>query len=55
MDIPIYNKQKCKDAYDGDIKDGMTCAGLEDGGQDACQVIFKTKCTYKLFFFKYLF
>lgn len=36
-EVPIYNQNKCMEAYNGAITPRMMCAGLELGGKDACQ------------------
>ena len=35
--IPIISQQRCIQAYPGEIDNGMMCAGVEEGGIDACQ------------------
>ena len=37
--VPIVDRDICngKDWYDGEITENMICAGLEEGGKDACQ------------------
>jgi secreted trypsin-like serine protease len=38
-EVPYVDNATCnaKDAYDGQIKPGMICAGFRDGGVDSCQ------------------
>lgn len=36
--VPIVSKSTCISVYDNLITDGMICAGVMKGGQDACQV-----------------
>ncbi|SEG71595.1 Trypsin [Methylobacterium sp. 190mf] len=36
-DIPTVSNATCKEAYGNDIKSGMLCAGLRNGGLDSCQ------------------
>ena len=35
--LPLVSKQRCENAYPGDIDDSMLCAGLDGGGVDTCQ------------------
>ncbi|XP_015757641.1 PREDICTED: CUB and peptidase domain-containing protein 2-like isoform X3 [Acropora digitifera] len=35
--VPIISQQRCIQAYPGEIDNGMMCAGVEEGGIDACQ------------------
>ncbi|QPF82268.1 serine protease [Bradyrhizobium genosp. L] len=37
-DVPVVDNDTCnRDAYNGDVKIGMLCAGYREGGVDACQ------------------
>lgn len=35
--VPLVSKQRCMNAYPGEIDDTMLCAGLNVGGVDTCQ------------------
>ena len=35
--VPLVSKQRCENAYPGEIDDSMLCAGLDKGGIDTCQ------------------
>ena len=35
--LPLVSKQRCQNAYPGEIDDSMLCAGLDEGGIDTCQ------------------
>jgi len=37
--IPVVSTDTCnkKESYDGEVRDGMICAGFDEGGHDACQ------------------
>ena len=37
VNVPIVSEAKCREAYPGEITDGMICAGLPGGGRDSCQ------------------
>ena len=41
--VPFIRTTTCNgaDMYDGEVKDGMFCAGYREGGRDACFV-----CSY---------
>ena len=34
--VPLVSKQRCRVVYPGKIDDSMLCAGLDEGGVDAC-------------------
>ncbi|TKS91186.1 Serine protease 27 [Collichthys lucidus] len=36
VSLPIVSNSRCNRSYDGEITDNMICAGLEEGGKDAC-------------------
>ena len=36
-DVPLYDQQLCRAAYNNRIRDTQICAGLAQGGKDACQ------------------
>lgn len=36
--VPIIDNDECNSYYSGHVKDYMICAGLKEGGKDACQV-----------------
>lgn len=38
VEVPIVSNEKCGEYYDGKIDETMVCAGLLEGGKDACQV-----------------
>lgn len=38
--VPVWNQQKCADAFVDSIFDETICAGGHEGGKDACQVIY---------------
>lgn len=35
--VPLVSKQRCVNAFPGEIDDSMLCAGLDIGGVDTCQ------------------
>ena len=35
--LPLVSKERCENAYPGEIDDSMLCAGLDEGGVDTCQ------------------
>ena len=35
--LPLVSKQRCENAYPGEMDDSMLCAGLDEGGIDTCQ------------------
>ena len=35
--VPIASRARCEKAYPGHIHDSMICAGLQQGGVDACR------------------
>nr|XP_045595738.1 proclotting enzyme-like isoform X1 [Procambarus clarkii] len=37
VELPVWSNSDCDDAYDQPITDAMICAGLREGGRDACQ------------------
>jgi hypothetical protein len=51
--LNIYNNSICNDRYIGDRKlkqgiiESQICAGVLEGGKDACQVLFLIKSTTK--------
>mgnify|MGYP003384399924 CR=1 FL=1 len=36
-ELPLYDQEKCNQAYGGSITDNMICAGFDAGGKDSCQ------------------
>ncbi|KAK8739895.1 hypothetical protein OTU49_003250, partial [Cherax quadricarinatus] len=36
VSLPVWSDSDCKKAYEGEIEDGMFCAGVTEGGHDAC-------------------
>lgn len=44
IEVPIIERAVCNKYYAGEVKEYMICAGLREGGKDACQVsAFKRK------------
>eukprot|EP00057_Strongylocentrotus_purpuratus_P004295 XP_003728417.2 PREDICTED: prostasin [Strongylocentrotus purpuratus] len=37
VNVPIYDQEQCNKSLNGEITDNMLCAGLPEGGGDACQ------------------
>jgi len=37
VDVPILSNEKCRQQYNGRIRDSMICAGYDQGGKDSCQ------------------
>ncbi len=37
--VPLISNEKCNQGYGGSITHDMICAGFDDGGYDACQVL----------------
>lgn len=38
VSLPIVSNSRCNRLYNGEITNNMICAGLEEGGKDACHV-----------------
>ncbi|XP_045605800.1 trypsin-1 [Procambarus clarkii] len=36
VSLPVWSDSDCQFAYEGEIEEGMFCAGLKEGGHDAC-------------------